>query len=179
MPLLTTALGLLGAASAFAAPVDDKKRGFDQVISQCNRGFAYTWDDGPSIYNTDLVNKFSSRGGRTTFCEYYFNPWSLSGLSLVLGSHFLASVQPSAYIDSPFSVVNGDTGSCIYEDANVQRLRYAYENGMQIGTFSQADHTILSLIIRSQPLTLGVMPISRRLPMIRSTTKFNASMRRL
>ena len=32
--------------------------------------------------------------------------------------------------------MNGDNYSCIYDDVNVQRIRYAYEHGMQIGTSS-------------------------------------------
>ena len=73
MTLLTTTLSLLlGASVVLAAPAEKQKRGLDQVISQCNHGFAYTWDDGPYIYNTDIVNKFSSRNAHTTFCEYGF-----------------------------------------------------------------------------------------------------------
>lgn len=69
MTLLTTTFSLLGAAAvAFAAPAEKQKRGLAEVISQCNHGFAYTWDDGPWIYNTDIVNKFSSRNAHTTFC---------------------------------------------------------------------------------------------------------------
>lgn len=74
MTLLTTSLSLLlGAAAAFAAPAGNQKRGLAQVVSQCKHGFAYTWDDGPYIHNTDIVNKFSSRNGKTTFCEYPFS----------------------------------------------------------------------------------------------------------
>jgi len=71
MPRLTTTLSLLlGAAAALAAPTEKQKRGLAQVISQCNHGFAYTWDDGPWVYNTGIVDKFSSRNGHTSFCEY-------------------------------------------------------------------------------------------------------------
>jgi len=69
MTLLTTALSLLlGAAVASAAPAEKQKRGLAEIVSQCNHGFAYTWDDGPWIYNTNIVNKFSSRNAHTSFC---------------------------------------------------------------------------------------------------------------
>jgi hypothetical protein len=68
-PLITTLSLLLGAAVAWAAPLEKQKRGLAQVVGQCNHGFAYTWDDGPWTSNTDIVNKFVSRGGHTTFCK--------------------------------------------------------------------------------------------------------------
>lgn len=31
---------------------------------------SYTFDDGPYLWNTDLVNKFDSVGAKTTFCTF-------------------------------------------------------------------------------------------------------------
>ena len=88
---------LLAAAGTYAAPF--QTRGMDNIIHQCNHNFAYasslspvgpfywcrapttetnwilhdryTFDDGPYDWNTDLVNKFDSVGGKTTFCSFH------------------------------------------------------------------------------------------------------------
>jgi hypothetical protein len=138
---IVPALLVLAAAGAYAVPF--QKRGLDQVVSQCKHNFAYvprewlrtefplrrlvltiealhmrsyTFDDGPYQWNTDLVNKFNSVGGKTTFCSSHF--------PIRRGTNNIKSL----------AVVNGKNWDCIYSEANVQALRYAFEQGHQIAS---------------------------------------------
>jgi hypothetical protein len=40
---------------------------------------SYTFDDGPYIWNTELVNKFNSVNSHTTFCSFHFAPCCHTG----------------------------------------------------------------------------------------------------
>ncbi|KAG8777672.1 Carbohydrate esterase 4 protein [Serendipita sp. 405] len=53
---------------ALASPSFGSLLARDDVAAQnCNHDFAYTWDDGLSLWQVDIVDEFTCIGGKTTF----------------------------------------------------------------------------------------------------------------
>lgn len=66
MALQTLVSTLLAAVVVSAVPFS-QRRDLSTAVYQCNHDFAYTWDDGPYIYHSEVVNAFNNVGGKTTF----------------------------------------------------------------------------------------------------------------
>ncbi|KAG8747567.1 Carbohydrate esterase 4 protein [Ceratobasidium sp. 414] len=140
--LTVLAAALFGAVSA--TPIETPKieaRAAAKVITKCTqpKTIAFTFDDGPYIYNKKIVDTLTANGAKGTF------------------------------------FVNGNNYGCIYDQGNVDRLKYAYGKGHQIASHTWS-HAHLTQISSSQltseftktntalKKTLGIEPAFMRPP---------------
>jgi len=140
--LTVFAAALFGAV--LATPIEAPQveaRAAAKVITKCTKPktIAFTFDDGPYIYNKKVVDTLTANGAKGTF------------------------------------FVNGNNYGCIYDQANVDRLKYAYSKGHQIASHTWS-HAHLTQISASQLTseftktntalnkTLGIKPAFMRPP---------------
>ncbi|KAF8585268.1 carbohydrate esterase family 4 protein [Ramaria rubella] len=108
LPLSALALALLSCASIAPTPATAQ---LATVYSTCKtpNTVALTFDDGPYIYEQEIVNKLNAAGVKATF------------------------------------FVNGQNYGCIYDQPNVDSLKYAYAAGHEFGSHTWAHRDLATL----------------------------------
>ncbi|KAF9534052.1 carbohydrate esterase family 4 protein [Crepidotus variabilis] len=111
--MIASSAVVLALALSVSAGVTQRKRGGGQLVTSCTvpNTAALTFDDGPYMYMTEIVDMLKANDAKGTF------------------------------------FVNGHNWGCIWEETNMQNIRYARDNGMQIAshTWHHKDLNTLTL----------------------------------
>ncbi|KAF8583098.1 hypothetical protein K439DRAFT_1617731 [Ramaria rubella] len=187
LPLPALALALLSCASIAPTPATAQrlKNADNTHWSGQPNTVALTFDDGPYIYEQELINKLNDASVKS----YHImdqRDQSLMGYEVLLvnATFFVyAPLRPSPPVHSTHypthhprhTTGNGLNYGCIYDQPNVDSLKYAYVAGHEFGSHTWAHRDLGSSLLPSSSrvlvLILVHMPLNEQIHSLAHSTQ--------